>query len=94
VLGKVETAQPHVVVGWPIGGQGRKLFAGAALFSAQGELLAISHQTCVLVTGGVPLGLNRWATSSKDRTGPTVDLTHALVAARRGAWAAAMSPPR
>jgi hypothetical protein len=64
ILGKVETAQAHIVVGWPIGSEGRKLFAGAALFSGQGELLAISHQTCVLVTGGIPLGLNRWATTT------------------------------
>jgi hypothetical protein len=63
VLCKVETAQAHVVLGWPIGSEGRKLFAGAALFSGQGELLAISHQTCVLVARGAPLGLNRWATT-------------------------------
>ena len=44
--------QPHVVVSWPIDREGRKLFAGAAIFTADGELCALSRQTAILVSGG------------------------------------------
>jgi hypothetical protein len=36
-----------VSVGWPLGGEGRKLFAGTALFGDEGELLAASRQTWI-----------------------------------------------
>lgn len=36
--------EPCIVIGWPIAQDGRKLHAGTALFSAQGELLARSKQ--------------------------------------------------
>jgi hypothetical protein len=36
-----------VVVSWPIGEEGRKLFAGTALFSYDGELLALARQTWI-----------------------------------------------
>ena len=36
-----------VVTGWPLVEEGRKLFAGTALFSAGGELLAIARQTWI-----------------------------------------------
>jgi hypothetical protein len=36
-----------VVVSWPLGEDGRKLFAGTALFAEDGELLAISRQTWI-----------------------------------------------
>jgi hypothetical protein len=32
--------EPHVVIAWPLGEDGRKLYAGTALFSAGGEPLA------------------------------------------------------
>ncbi len=35
---------PCVVTAWPLGEDGRKLFAGTALFSEDGELLAIARQ--------------------------------------------------
>jgi hypothetical protein len=60
VTGQVWSGRPHVVVAWPIGAEGRKRFAGAALFSPDGELLARSVQTCLQVPGGVPLGARRW----------------------------------
>jgi hypothetical protein len=62
VVGQVRSGQPHVVVAWPVSADGRKRFAGAALFSADGELLAWSMQTCLVVPdgGGVPLGPRRW----------------------------------
>lgn len=36
-----------VVVAWPLGEDGRKLHAGTALFSAEGELLALARQTWI-----------------------------------------------
>lgn len=36
-----------VVASWPLGEDGRKLFAGTALFAGEGELLALSRQTWI-----------------------------------------------
>ena len=36
-----------VVVGWPRGADGRKLYAGTALFADGGELLAVARQTWI-----------------------------------------------
>jgi hypothetical protein len=36
-----------VVAAWPLGEEGRKLHAGTALFSADGELLALARQTWI-----------------------------------------------
>ena len=40
VVGEVRPGEPHVVVGWPIGREGRKSEGGSAIFTAGGELLA------------------------------------------------------
>jgi len=37
-----------VVASWPFGEQGRKLFAGTALFAEDGELLALARQTWIV----------------------------------------------
>lgn len=39
--------EPHVVVGWTIGAQGRKTFAGTALYDAAGRLRAVAQQTWI-----------------------------------------------
>ena len=39
---------PHVVMGWRIGAEGRKRFAGSALFSADGERLARARSTWIV----------------------------------------------
>ena len=52
---------PSIVVGWPIGREGRKIFAGAGIFSESGQLLVESRQTLVLTQAGVPLSLALWA---------------------------------
>jgi len=52
---------PSIVVGWPIERQGRKIFAGAAIFSESGQLLAEARQTMILTQNGVPLHLAAWA---------------------------------
>ena len=36
-----------IVTAWPLGEDGRKLYAGTALFTAEGELLAIARQTWI-----------------------------------------------
>jgi len=43
-----EEGERCVVVGWPCGEDGRKLHAGTALWSAEGELLALARQTWIV----------------------------------------------
>ena len=59
--GPVAGDGPSIVVGWPIERQGRKIFAGAAIFSESGRLLVESRQTMILTEHGVPLSLALWA---------------------------------
>ena len=40
-----------VVIGWPLGEEGRKLYAGTALYS-EGELLAVARQTWITPRAG------------------------------------------
>ena len=40
-----EAGEPCVVASWPLGEDGRKLYAGTALFAEDGELLALARQT-------------------------------------------------
>jgi predicted amidohydrolase len=49
VADRVEPGRPCVIVGWPLGAEGRKLYAGVALFSDQGTLLAATRQTWIVV---------------------------------------------
>ena len=49
ILGPVTTGEPHVVIGWRIAQEGRKLFGGSALFSADGRLLAVGRATWIRV---------------------------------------------
>jgi hypothetical protein len=43
IVARPRTGEPCVAVGWARGREGRKQFAGAALYSATGALLAMSH---------------------------------------------------
>lgn len=43
-----EIGESCVVAAWPLGGDGRKLFAGTALFAGDGEVLALAHQVWIL----------------------------------------------
>jgi hypothetical protein len=47
---------PCIIVAWPTGKDGRKLFATSALLSSDGEFLAVAQATCVLVDRRVQLG--------------------------------------
>jgi len=43
-----EAVETCVAASWPLGEEGRKLYAGTALFSAEGELLALARQTWIV----------------------------------------------
>jgi hypothetical protein len=45
-----------VIVAWPTGRDGRKLFASSALFGSEGELVAVAQATWLLVDRAVQLG--------------------------------------
>jgi len=47
VLRVPEVGERCVVAAWPLGEDGRKLFAGTALFAEDGELLALAEQTWI-----------------------------------------------
>ena len=44
------SGEPHVVAGWKIGEEGRKRYAGSALFIPTGELLAVARSTWIVPT--------------------------------------------
>jgi hypothetical protein len=46
-----EAGEQCVVISWPLGEDGRKLFAGTALFDSGGELAALARQTWVQPRG-------------------------------------------
>ena len=45
--GPVKTGEPHVVAGWRLAEDGRKLLAGSALFTATGQLAALARATWI-----------------------------------------------
>jgi len=47
ILRVPDVGEPCVVVSWPLGEDGRKLFAGTALFAEDGEILALARQTWI-----------------------------------------------
>ena len=51
--GAVIAQERYVVVAWPSGREGRRLFAEAALFSGEGEVLGVARQTAVLTGVGI-----------------------------------------
>ena len=62
LLGRMATAidrlptpgEPHVVIGWRVGAEGRKRFAGSALLTTDGEVLARSRSTWIVPMGTDP----------------------------------------
>jgi hypothetical protein len=42
--------EDHVVVGWKVGEEGRKVFTGSALYDGDGALLAIAQQTWITLS--------------------------------------------
>ena len=47
----VAAGREHVVIGWPLGADGRKQHAGSAIFSSAGDLLAASRALLVVPRG-------------------------------------------
>jgi hypothetical protein len=50
--GEVRAGAPHIAVGWQIGAEGRKRFAGSALYRADGIPLAVARATWIVVPRG------------------------------------------
>jgi hypothetical protein len=46
-LGEVKAGEPHVVVGWRLKEEGRKMLAGSALFTAAGQPVAVAQATWI-----------------------------------------------
>jgi hypothetical protein len=47
-----EPGRAHVVLGWRVGEEGRKRYAGSALLTADGEVLARARSTWIVPSGG------------------------------------------
>lgn len=47
--GRVVPGEPHVVVGWTLGAEGRKTATGTVLYDAGGDVLAVSASTWISV---------------------------------------------
>jgi hypothetical protein len=50
LIAPVQPSERCVVIGWPLGEDGRKLYSGTALFSHDGELRAVARATWVRLT--------------------------------------------
>jgi hypothetical protein len=48
IHGRPEPGEAHVVIGWRTGEEGRKRFAGSALYTADGELVAHARSTWIV----------------------------------------------
>jgi hypothetical protein len=46
--GVPKVGEPHVVAGWRIGEDGRKRYAGSAVYTADGDVLAVSRSTWIV----------------------------------------------
>ena len=46
-LGAIKAGDPHVVVGWRLAAQGRKILAGSALFTASGQAVGVAQATWI-----------------------------------------------
>jgi hypothetical protein len=49
VFSRPAPGEPCMVVGWRIGAEGRKLFAGTALYTKTGKLCAMAATTWIVV---------------------------------------------
>lgn len=67
----VMAGEPHVVIGWPIGLEGRRWLAGAAIVGPDGALRAAGRQAAAIAGWGIPLDRARW------QAGPTADVARA-----------------
>lgn len=68
--GEMRARDTHVIVAWPIGREGRKIFAGAAVLSEHGDVLAVGRHTLIVTDRGVPLDVDIWR-SAPAPSGPS-----------------------
>jgi len=47
VVRSMTVGEPHVVIGWPLGREGRKIFGATALFDERNQLIAKSRQVWI-----------------------------------------------
>jgi hypothetical protein len=47
VIGELRVDAPHIVIGWSLGREGRKIYAGTALFDVDGQMLGRSRQVWI-----------------------------------------------
>jgi hypothetical protein len=64
----VLAGEPHTVIGWPIGREGRTWLAGAAVIGPAGELFAIGRQVAAVTSWGIPLGRDHWQEAQDQHT--------------------------
>jgi hypothetical protein len=50
----IVAGRPHVVIGWPLAVDGRKLFAATAILTADGEPLAVATATWIAIEPATP----------------------------------------
>lgn len=61
--GAIRPRDTNVVTAWPLGRDGRKIFAGAAVLSEHGDVLAVARHTLIVTDRGVPLDREVWSTA-------------------------------
>jgi hypothetical protein len=52
INGKIQAGEEHVVMAWPVGVEGRKRHAGAAVLSPDGEVLAVARALMIELRAG------------------------------------------
>ena len=50
VLQVPRAGRPHVVQGWVLGGEGRKVHTGSAVYDEAGDVLAVAESTWITLT--------------------------------------------
>lgn len=56
----IRARDTYVVMAWPIGREGRKIQAGAAVLDEHGDALAVARHTLIVTERGVPLDVDIW----------------------------------
>jgi len=59
-IAPVAPLEPHIVMAWAIGREGRTRTGGASILSASGDVCAVARHTLMATDWGVPLSPARW----------------------------------
>lgn len=60
VLHPLRAGERYVVTAWPLGREGRRLYAATAIVDERGTPMVIAKQTCVVTDAGIPLAGAVW----------------------------------